>query len=189
MRENRSSTTDRYSQPNARPNVRCISHPFAIGHIRMKVPLQQVFGDTSSFLTLRSNCSMPWWLSTQLQFTHQPCDPFASASMSLRLQCCMKTRASIHLAIGLKGSLNFIGNLGIFSAMLTWKTFAPSVIATYRNFEYPTHTRESILILMIGNESVPYCWPREKMPTAFFRISRSCLSSSFSRLSRRSSSS
>src|SRR5947209_14924988 len=101
---------------------------------------------------------MPWWLSTQPQFTHQPCDPFASRASSLRLQFGMNTRTSIHLAIGLKGSLNFIGNLGIFSAMLTWETFAPSVIATYCNFKYPTHARDTVLILMLGNELVPHYW-------------------------------
>ncbi len=155
----------------------------------MKVPLQQVFGDTSSFLTLCSDRSMSWKMGTQLSFTHQPCNPFASASSSLCSQLCVNTRTSIHAAIGVESSLNFIGNLGIFPAMLTGETFAPSVISTHRHFEDVTHPRDGVLILMLAHELVPHYWLREKMPTAFFRISRSCLRTSFSRLSRRSSSS
>src|SRR5579875_999868 len=41
---------------------------------------------------------------------------------------------------------------------------------------------------MLGNELIAHCGPREKMPSAFFKISRSCLTTSSSRLRRRTSS-
>jgi hypothetical protein len=79
----------------------------------------------------------------------------------------MDVRASVQLARGFSSHLNFLGNLGIFSAMLTGKPFPPSVVVTDRNIQGVTQPRDAVLILMLGNESVPHYWLREKMPTAF----------------------
>src|SRR5947209_12001209 len=43
-------------------------------------------------------------------------------------------------------------------------------------------------MLVLCDEPVFHCWPREKMPMAFFRMSRSCFTTSNSRLRRRISS-
>ena len=85
--------------------------------------------------------------------------------------------------------LNSSGEPGIFSCMLGHLAVFPGIIATLRDIQYLTEQTDRVLLAVLGDELEGYTWLREKMPIAFFRISRSCRSNSFSRLRRRSSSS
>ena len=53
--------------------------------------------------------------------------------------------------------------------------------AADRNLQSLTQQRDCVLLTVLGDELELHTWPREKMPIAFFRMSRSCRSTSFSR--------
>jgi hypothetical protein len=62
---------------------------------------------------------------------------------------------------------------GIFSAMLARLSAFPGIIATLGDLERLAEHRDRILLAVLGNERKAQSWLREKMPSAFFRISRS----------------
>jgi len=101
----------------------------------------------------------------------------------------MDTWTPVHPSIGLISGLNPLGKLAIFSLMFTHRTLEPGIIPTHGHIERLTEQAHRILPPMVFNKLEPYGWLREKMSTAFFNISRSCLTLSNSRLSWRSSSS
>ena len=77
--------------------------------------------------------------------------------------------------------LNFGGKLGIFSAVLGNLPVFPGVIAALGNRQRLAKQRERVLVALLCDELELQRWPREKMPIAFFKLSRSCRSRSFSR--------
>src|SRR5947208_3411915 len=101
----------------------------------------------------------------------------------------MDTRAAIHSTIGLEHCLHLFCQLGIFSAVLAGRALTPGIVPTHRYRQHTAHDRHRILVPMLRNELVFHCLSREKMPMAFFTMSRSCFTVSNSRFSRRTSSS
>jgi hypothetical protein len=188
IRENKSSTTAKKSHPIARPNAGRVCVPFGIRTLSAEVALEQVGSHLCAFLAFRGNGAMTWTLREKSLFSHQTSYPFPSTMKTLCTKFRMNTRAAIHAAIGLESRLHFLGKLGIFSAVLTGSTFAPSIVSTDRNLQHTTHGRNRILVPMRSHELVFHCWPREKMPMAFFSMSRSCFTASNSLLRRRTSS-
>src|SRR6266480_110043 len=171
------------------PNVGRISHPFGVGLIGTEVALEQVGSHLCAWFAFRGDRAMTGTLCKESLLSHQTSHPFPRTMNTLRTQFCMHTWATIHAAIGLESRLHFLGKLGIFSAMLTGRSLTPSIVPTDRNLQYTTHGYHGILVPMLRHELIFQCWPREKMPMAFFNMSRSCFTLSNSRLSRRSSSS
>jgi hypothetical protein len=107
----------------------------------------------------------------------------------LRMQLSMDTWAPIDASIALESTFDFMSKLCIFSTMLAGFAFAPGVVATQRNLKSTTHGGDWIVLLVLSNELELQSCVREKMLIAFFKISRSCRSSSFSRFNWRISSS
>ena len=89
--------------------------------------------------------------------------------------------ASINPTILLKKLLDLGGEAGIFSAVLARLTVQPGVIATLGNLKRLAEDTDGILLAVLRNERKGQSWLREKMPRAFFSMSRSCRSNSFSR--------
>src|SRR5713226_1665818 len=93
----------------------------------------------------------------------------------------MDTRTSIDLAMIQKNLLDFGCKLGIFSTVLGSLPAFPGIIAALGNLKRFAEQRDRVLLAVLCNELKFHTWPREKMPIAFFRMSRSCRSRSFSR--------
>ncbi len=101
----------------------------------------------------------------------------------------MDTWAAIHPTIGLEHGLHVFCQLGIFSAVLAGRTLRPGILSTDRFLQHTAHDCYRILVPMVRNELVFHGLSREKMLMSFFKISRSCFTTSRSRLKRRTSSS
>src|SRR6266516_2406170 len=101
----------------------------------------------------------------------------------------MDARTPIDLAMVQKNLLDFGCKLGIFSTVLGSLPTFPGIIAALRNLQREASQGDRVLLALLDNELKFHSWPREKLPIAFFKLSRSCRRRSFSRFSCRISSS
>jgi hypothetical protein len=104
--------------------------------------------------------------------------------MQLSMDTWAPTCTPIDASIALESDTDFVCKLGIFSTVLAGFAFAPGVVATYGNLKSTTHGGDWIVPLVLSHALELHSWAREKMPMAFFRISRSCCARSHSRLRR-----
>ena len=101
----------------------------------------------------------------------------------------MNAWAAIHLTMLQKDLLDVSTQTGIFSAMLARLSAFPGIIATLGDLERLAEHRDRVVVVVLGNEWKAQSWLREKMPSAFFRMSRSWRRISTSRFKRLISSS
>src|SRR5713226_1709666 len=101
----------------------------------------------------------------------------------------MDARTPIDLAMVQKNLLDFSCKLGIFSTVLGSLPATPSIIAAFGNLKREASQGDRVLLALFSHILKFHSWPREKMPIAFFKISRSCRRRSFSRFHCRISSS
>lgn len=97
-----------------------------------------------------------------------------SKGLQLLVNTWTPTYPPIHLSTGLECRFDLLRKFGIFSAMVAGFAFVPGVEPAHRHLQHLTHHRYRILLLVISNELIPYSRLREKMPSAFFTLSRSC---------------
>ena len=113
-------------------------------------------------------------LGIPLCLTHQSGHPFAGDASSLIAQFSMQAWAAVSATMSVEFLSNLFCELGIFSLALTGRTLAPCVKATFRDIKYSAHDDNGKFLLVLFDKLVFHLDSREKMPTAFFRISRSC---------------
>ncbi len=101
----------------------------------------------------------------------------------------MNSGTSVYLTMRSIDLLDLLTEFRIGFASFTGTALFPSVVSTDGNLKHSTHQFHRILLAMVGDEIVLHNWLREKMLTAFFKMSRSCLVTSSSRRRRRFSSS
>src|SRR5690348_5377869 len=101
----------------------------------------------------------------------------------------MNTWTAIQRASVQENLLDLSCKTGIFSAMLAGRTASPSIIATARDLKGVAEHADWVVLTLLRNEGKGQSWLREKIPSAFFKISRSCRSKSFSRFNWRIASS
>src|SRR5258708_25166448 len=183
------STTERREPALYGPNGGGIGHPFGVGLLGAKVPLEQIRSHLCVRFTCGGDRTMAGTSREEVLCSHQTTHAFARTPHPVSLELCMHARAAIHATIGLENDLHLFGKLGIFSAVLALRALAPGIIPTHRYREHPAHEDNGILRPVICHELLSTASLREKMPSAFFKRSSSCLTLSTSRLSRRISSS
>src|SRR6266699_2375850 len=118
-RENRSSTTARYS------------HPSGVGLSGTEVPLEQVGSHLCPWLTLCGHRAMTWTSREESLFSHQTGHPLARTRNALCMEFRMNTWTAIHTAIGLESRLHFLGKVAIFPVVLTHRALPPGVVSTH----------------------------------------------------------
>src|SRR6266702_293410 len=101
----------------------------------------------------------------------------------------MDAWAAIDLSVCMIDALNALTQLSIFLAPSTGSALPPGVVSTLRDLQHTAQDANRIVLLLHCNELVFHLDSREKMLTPFFKMSRSCLVTSSSRLRRRTSSS
>ena len=116
----------------------------------------------------------PFAFGTQLCLTHQPGHPFARDASSLIAQLGMQARAAVSATMSVELLSNLFCELGIFSLALTGGTLSPGVKATFRDTKHSAHDDNREFLLVLFDKLLFHLDSREKMPTTFFNISRSC---------------
>src|SRR5258708_12724721 len=128
------------------PNGGSIGHPFGVGILGAKVPLEQI----RSHLCVRFPCggdrTMAGTSREEVLCSHQTSDAFARTPHPVSLELCMHARAAIHATIGLENDLHLFGKLGIFPAVLALRALAPAIIPTHRYPEHPPPKHNRILV-------------------------------------------
>ncbi len=95
----------------------------------------------------------------------------------------MNARTPIDTPIVVIRIFNTLRKLFIIPFSLACASFAPIIVPIFRDFEHTAHADNRKTVTMSVNKRKFYGWGCAKMLIAFFRISLSCLSISFSRLS------
>jgi hypothetical protein len=85
----------------------------------------------------------------------------------------MNAWAAVDLAMVQKDLLDFGGQAGIFSAMLARLSVLPGIITALGDLKRFAEHRDRIPLALLGNKRKGQSWLREKMPSAFFSMSRS----------------
>ncbi len=120
---------------------------------------------------------------------HQTHDPLAPTMNPILTPPGMDARAAVDVAVLLEDLLNQGRNSGIFSHVCIWLAVFAGIIAALGDVQSIAEQLNGILLTLLRDKLIPYARLREKMPIAFFKTSRSCRKSSFSRCNRRFSSS
>jgi hypothetical protein len=84
----------------------------------------------------------------------------------------MQAWAAVSATMNAKFLLYLFCKLGIFSVARAYRTLSPGIKTTFRNFKHATHDDHRKFSLVLFDKLVFYLCSREKMPTAFFRMSR-----------------
>jgi hypothetical protein len=188
MRENKSSTTERREPAVRCPHVGRISHPFRVRLLGMEVAFKQMGSHLGLWIAVRGGGAMTRSARRQSLFAHQTSDALAPTADASCLQFRMHPWTAIDASVGLESRLDVFGQVGIFSAVLAGYPLAPGRVPAHRHREHSAHQGNGRRVPMLCNELVAHGGPREKMPSAFFKLARSCLTLSNSRLRRRTSS-
>jgi len=122
-------------------------------------------------------------------FGTQP-NPASRISLATRLremlrrllaQLGMQAWAALSATMRVKLLSNLFYELGNFSFALTGRTLSPGVKATFRDTQHSAHDDNREFLLVLFDKLLFHLESREKMPTTFFNISRSCWTLSSSR--------
>src|SRR5947209_8277049 len=111
-RENRSSTTARYSHPTARQMEVVSATHLVLGSSATLVALEQIGSHLCPWLILRGNRAMTWTLCEEPLFSHETSHPLTRTMNALCMEFRMNTWTAIHAAIGLESCLHFRGRVG-----------------------------------------------------------------------------
>src|SRR6266567_3292634 len=120
-RENRSSTTARYSHPSAVQMYVVSATHLVLGSAALKC----------RWLTLCGHRAMTWTSREESLFSHQTGHPLARTRNALCMEFRMNTWTAIHTAIGLESRLHFLGKVAIFPVVLTHRALPPGVVSTH----------------------------------------------------------
>ena len=163
-----------------------IAHPFSIGRRRRKILVEQIGGRPRFWIPLRGARHASTSLSSgDLVPMHQAGHPFPTAGDSFAFQGGVDART----AIGFSAELEFFPDphqqplIRLISR--AWATIAPGIISAAARAQHLAHAFHVKLVFMGCHEFVPHPLAREKMFTAFFRISRSSSTSASFRCKRR----
>ena len=115
------------------------------------------------------------------EWMHQANDTFPSPRDALPSQLRRKTWTPLDLPVVLKRLLNTLSHFAIFSFASTQRPLVPGIQAAHPNFQHTAQRAHWVLMPMFLNTLQSHGSGREKMTTAFFKISRSFLVPSRSR--------
>lgn len=164
-----------------------VTHPDFPDTVRSKPTVQQVRGyRTAVFGVGRSNplASDP---AGNVHRPHQPCNPRTTDPAVLTYQFPVDPRGAIGSARTVPDLKDLSTKAVVLYRARTHRSVSPAVIPTTADSEYLGHLLNGIQVLMISHKLIDYPFFLEKMPMAFFRISRSMRRSAFSCLMRSSS--
>ena len=123
----------------------------------------------------------PVAFGTQPCLTHQSSHPFARDASRLLAQLGMQAWAAVSATMRVELLSNLLCEVGIFSFALTGGALAPGVKTTFRDLKHSAHDDYGELLLVLVDKLLFHLDSREKMPTTFFNLSRSCWTLSRSR--------
>jgi len=159
--------------------------PFLVGSRSIKLLVQEIGGWNCAWVTLRSyRAPFLSFSSCDLVQAHEAGHTLLATLHTLLLQSSMDARAPVRSTTDLIRLLDFHQENFILLNSLTRRTRTPSIIATASNSQHSAHALDSKLTFMLNHEFVDHRLFREKMLTAFFRMSRSSSVSANSRLKR-----
>lgn len=122
-------------------------------------------------------------MGAQLLLLHQASHPFLPTAHTLNLELVVDARAAVTSKAVLVDGANRLAQFPILLLLATLRSLGPGIVATSRDTQNSAHLLHLELALVLLDELVSYGSCCEKIPTAFFEISRSRRNTSFSRRS------
>jgi len=150
-----------------------IRSPLVMGLTYAQVALQQMCRSMSSLLTFRRDPSMAWTPSCESSLTQETSEPGASHNACLGPSIPPES-LDCHRLIDWPGKP--VVRLGLSGHQLgcaAWVSLSTRVIPTLGTLKHTAHGRDALLMLVLSKQVLSDCWPPEKMPTAFLKLSRS----------------
>src|SRR4051812_36330172 len=132
----------------------------------------------------RAHTIAAWCLGPDAVPAHHPFDPLAADALARGTQFGMNTWCPIAASMGGMNPPDIAQQLAIGDLARAFWPGSPSVIARRRYTERIAHDAHRPDIPLILDQAEPHLGGSKKMATAFFKMSRSMRSRSFSRRSR-----
>ena len=170
-------------------NSRDVGDPFGMWGRSAKLAIEQIGSHRMAVMAIGGPHAPAFALCADPALLHQTSDAFASTSFALLLQLGMNAWTAIDPSVRLEDVFYLLCEHLVFLCPFGDFPLAPGVIATFRHLQSTAHQRNGIFPTVSLNEVKFHSWLCAKIRTAFFNTSRSCLRMSFSRRSRRFSSS
>ena len=170
-------------------DVSDVGQPLLIRLFGGKVPFQQVGSHGMGLVALGGRLESPFMLGPDVIPPHQARNPVLTALPTQRQERVIDAWAAIGLVVITMDDLDLLQELSIRHLSLAGRPGVPGVVATARHLQHLAHAIHWQLTSILFDELESHLFGCEKMATAFFRMSRSCLTISNSRCRCRSSSS
>src|SRR5919106_1431154 len=176
--------------PLRRPDVGDVPHPHLVRTLGTELTIQPVRRHLMRRHRTRRHPETTTPARLQPRTPHQPLDALAPTQLLLLLELPMHPRAAIAAPALLIHGPNGHQKSAIFPGVPALRPAPPTVVPTARHLQHTAQEEDPELPLVLSDESVLHSGRGpEKIASAFFRISLSWRSTSFSRLRRRTSSS
>jgi hypothetical protein len=120
-------------------------------------------------------------LGLQAAQAHQPSDPVLTADRVLLPKFTVDAWAAVDLVVCFVHSLDPLVQFLVRHLLRAGRPLVPSVVAARRHIQRLAHKRDREFIPMVIDELESHFLGCEKMVTAFFSMSRSCVKSLTSR--------
>src|SRR5659263_249240 len=173
-----------------RGNVRDVRHPHPVGSNRLKVAGQQIRRHRKGMGRVgRRRPELPTIPGLYPVDSHQTSHTMLPARNTLVTKLRMNPGAAIRLFADLVNRTDLRDQSQILTPATAHRPFPPNVISAPGHLKHPAHLLDAVNPRVVPQEPILHFGPLEKMANALFRIARSSFRSSFSRFSRRSSSS
>jgi hypothetical protein len=162
-----------------------VSEPYAIGRCRLEVLLEQVGRDRQRMTAVGGRWPKPpAGKCPDAVGVHQPLDPPPAAAIPFSAKRCMHPGAAVASAMPGMEAPHLHQQVPVGGCSRTLRAITPGIVAAWRHLEHAAHGTHRPNAAVLVDEGEPHFGVSEKMPMAFFKMSRSMRVRSSSRFSR-----
>jgi hypothetical protein len=130
------------------PDSGDIPHPFFIGLLGMKVPLEEIRSDWMGMVAIGCPGLVSLSRGDEATLAHQADHALATTAQTLLLQDGMDTRTPVNASPFLENPLDLLTQTPVFLLMARFPSPLPGVIATFCDLENPTGRTHRKLLLV-----------------------------------------
>jgi hypothetical protein len=154
-------------------NIRNVRKPHTIRRRRREPPAEEIGSQREVVAAVRGPTEPPLLAGTNAMVVHQPRHPIASDLPSLRAECGMHTRAAVATSAIAMHATDFIKQLAIGGRSHAFRSVPPRVVAAGTDVQHFAHHTNWERRSLIMDKAKSHFGGPEKMPMAFFKMSRS----------------
>ena len=185
LRANRSSTDGQIQPAFTRRNVRDVGQPDLVRGSGCELPIKEVRGNRKGVFAVGRSRGPAFVAALDTVTAHQAGDTVDAHPSPLGTQGGMNARTAVDCTVVGVNTADLGGKAAIGDIPGAVRTVPPCIVAAVTDLQHGAHRPHRECRSMVFDEAEPHLGGPEKMPTAFFKMSRSVWARSRSRRRRR----